>query len=113
MAAEYKMHPTNGTGKWDLKLLKVRGFRSGSVLRVHMHNFLTFDDGVVFPGPRLNVVLGPNGTGKSTITHAICLACCGSPATVGKSLSSSLSLSLSFTHKHTHYLSLSFTLIIG
>ena len=76
--AEYR------NGKGDVQLLKKKGFRNGSVLRVRMHNFLTFDDCEVFPGPRLNVILGPNGTGKSTVTHAICLACCGSPATVGR-----------------------------
>jgi structural maintenance of chromosomes protein 5 len=78
MTAEYR----NGQG--DVNLIKKKGYRNGSVLRVRMHNFLTFDDCEVFPGPRLNVILGPNGTGKSTVTHAICLACCGSPATVGK-----------------------------
>lgn len=60
------------------------GYRPGFLLRVRMVNFLTYDDGEVFPGPRLNVILGPNGTGKSTVTHAICLVCGGSPATVGK-----------------------------
>jgi predicted ATPase len=78
MTAEYR----NGQG--DVNLIKKKGYRNGSVLRVRMHNFLTFDDCEVFPGPRLNVILGPNGTGKSTVTHAICLACCGSPATVGE-----------------------------
>jgi recombinational DNA repair ATPase RecF len=29
-----------------------------------MVNFLTYDECEVFPGPRLNIVLGPNGTGK-------------------------------------------------
>jgi len=29
--------------------------------------------------------LGPNGTGKSSVTHAICLACGGDPKTVGRS----------------------------
>ena len=78
MTAEYR------DGKGDVGLLKKKGYRNGSVLRVRMHNFLTFDDCEVFPGPRLNVILGPNGTGKSSVTHAICLACCGSPATVSK-----------------------------
>ena len=43
------------------------------------------DDAEVFPGPRLNVILGPNGTGKSTLSHAICLACAGIPSSVGRS----------------------------
>jgi structural maintenance of chromosomes protein 5 len=60
------------------------GFAVGTVIRVQMKNFLTYDDCQVFPGPRLNVVLGPNGTGKSTITHAICLACAGSPVSLGR-----------------------------
>lgn len=58
---------------------------SGSIVRVGMLNFLTYDECEVFPGPKLNVVLGPNGTGKSTITHAICLACAGKPETLGRS----------------------------
>ena len=51
-----------------------------------MVNFITYDEAEVFPGPRLNVVLGPNGTGKSTLTHAICLACAGKTSTVGRSV---------------------------
>ena len=50
-----------------------------------MKNFLTYDSCEVFPGPKLNVVLGPNGTGKSTVTHAICLACGGEPKVLGRS----------------------------
>ena len=50
-----------------------------------MKNFLTYDYCQVFPGPKLNVVLGPNGTGKSTVTHAICLACGGEPKVLGRS----------------------------
>ena len=67
------------------KILADNEFRRGSVLRILLRNFLTFDDTEVFPGARLNVVLGPNGSGKSSITHAICLACGGSPAHVGRS----------------------------
>ena len=55
--------------------LKRKGYARGSIIRCRMHNFLTYDDVEVFPGPKLNVLLGPNGTGKSAITHAICLAC--------------------------------------
>ena len=61
-----------------------KGFRVGSIYRVFVMNFLTYDECEIFPGPKLNVVIGPNGTGKSAITHAICLACCGSTNDVGK-----------------------------
>ncbi len=61
-----------------------KGFRVGSIYRVFVMNFLTYDECEIFPGPKLNVVIGPNGTGKSAITHAICLACCGSTSDVGK-----------------------------
>ena len=33
----------------------------------------------------MNIVIGPNGTGKSALTHAICLACCGTPGDIGRS----------------------------
>lgn len=49
-----------------------------------MKNFLTYDECEFFTGPRLNLVIGPNGTGKSALTHAICLACCGSTSDVGR-----------------------------
>ena len=57
-----------------------------------MNNFLTYDDVEVLPvcsvgsviflimdqkGPRLNVVLGPNGTGKSAIVCGLCLVLAG------------------------------------
>ncbi|KAJ1412511.1 hypothetical protein B484DRAFT_402263, partial [Ochromonadaceae sp. CCMP2298] len=62
-----------------------RGFNPGSIVRIKMKNFLTYDECEIFPGPKLNVVLGPNGTGKSALTHAICLACVGSTGDVGRS----------------------------
>ena len=69
--------------KWDTAGLIAAGFGKGSIIRVQMLNFLTYDECEVFPGPCLTVSLGPNGTGKSTVTHAICLACGGKPETLG------------------------------
>lgn len=63
--------------------LDLKKFRRGSICRIRMKNFLTFDDCVVYPGPKLNLVIGPNGTGKSSITHAMCLACCGDAGDIG------------------------------
>ena len=38
-------------------------YMAGSIVRIRMRSFLTYDDCEVEPGPRLNVVVGPNGTG--------------------------------------------------
>ena len=45
----------------------------GSIVRVKLENFVTYDSGEFRPGPSLNMVIGPNGTGKSTLVCAICL----------------------------------------
>ncbi|KAM9829174.1 structural maintenance of chromosomes protein 5 [Syngnathus typhle] len=52
-------------------------FVEGAVLRITMENFLTYDYTVVHPGPNLNMVIGANGTGKSSIVCAICLSLAG------------------------------------
>ena len=45
----------------------------GSIVRIKMENFVTYTAAEVFPGPSLNMVIGPNGTGKSTMVCAICI----------------------------------------
>lgn len=45
----------------------------GSIVRVKLRNFVTYTSVEFFPGPSLNMVIGPNGTGKSTLVCAICL----------------------------------------
>jgi len=45
----------------------------GSVLRVTVKNFVTYTAATFDMGPALNMVIGPNGTGKSTLVCAICL----------------------------------------
>ena len=54
-------------------------FREGSIKRVYLKDFMTYHDVTFLPGPRLNLVLGPNGTGKSSIVNAICLGLAGAP----------------------------------
>uniref|UniRef100_A0A914V7U7 Structural maintenance of chromosomes protein 5 n=2 Tax=Plectus sambesii TaxID=2011161 RepID=A0A914V7U7_9BILA len=58
----------------------------GSITKIVFENFLTYGHHVeCMPGPNLNVIIGSNGTGKSTIICAICLAMGGSPKLLGRS----------------------------
>ncbi|KAG8218951.1 hypothetical protein J3R82DRAFT_4662 [Butyriboletus roseoflavus] len=43
------------------------GFIPGSIVRIQLQNFVTYDWVEFRPGPYLNMILGPNGTGKSSI----------------------------------------------
>ncbi|KAI9789138.1 MAG: Structural maintenance of chromosomes protein 5 [Candelina submexicana] len=52
---------------------EVEKHQPGSIVRVKLTNFVTYTSAEFFPGPSLNMVIGPNGTGKSTLVCAICL----------------------------------------
>ncbi|KAI8923877.1 hypothetical protein BC831DRAFT_513829 [Entophlyctis helioformis] len=56
----------------------------GSIVRIKLTNFLTYSDVEFFPGPNLNMVIGPNGTGKSTVVCAIALGLAGKPDVLGR-----------------------------
>ena len=47
--------------------------KPGAIVRVKLTNFVTYTSAEFFPGPNLNMVIGPNGTGKSTLVCALCL----------------------------------------
>ncbi|OXB54916.1 hypothetical protein ASZ78_008153 [Callipepla squamata] len=59
-------------------------FVEGSIVRIYMENFLTYDTCEVRPGPNLNMIIGANGTGKSSIVCAICLGLAGKPSFLGR-----------------------------
>jgi len=48
-------------------------FKPGTLVRVKLRNFVTYTAAEFHLGPSLNMVIGPNGTGKSTLVCAICL----------------------------------------
>ncbi|KAH9865204.1 hypothetical protein IAQ61_009151 [Plenodomus lingam] len=48
-------------------------FQPGSLIRVKLKNFVTYTAAEFLLGPSLNMIIGPNGTGKSTLVCAICL----------------------------------------
>ncbi|CAM9983971.1 unnamed protein product, partial [Heterosigma akashiwo] len=60
-------------------------FKRGSLLRIRLKNFLTYSEVTIYPGPKLNLVVGPNGTGgKSSIVCAIALGLGGHPRVLGR-----------------------------
>lgn len=59
-------------------------YKPGSILKVVMHNFMTHSNAVIRPKQRLNIVIGANGTGKSTVLNAICLGLGGDPKLLGR-----------------------------
>ena len=46
------------------RLKTVGDYKHGSIKRVKLTRFLTYSAVEFSPGPRLNMVVGPNGTGK-------------------------------------------------
>lgn len=48
-------------------------FKPGNIIRLRVWNFTTYSYGVFNLSPSLNMIIGPNGTGKSTFVAAVCL----------------------------------------
>ncbi|KAI9828295.1 MAG: Structural maintenance of chromosomes protein 5 [Thelocarpon impressellum] len=59
-------------------------YQPGSIVRVKLDDFVTYTSAEFFPGPSLNMVIGPNGTGKSTLVCAICLGLGWGPQHLGR-----------------------------
>jgi structural maintenance of chromosomes protein 5 len=59
-------------------------FQPGAIVRVKLTNFVTYENAEFFPGPNLNMVIGPNGTGKSSLVCAICLGLGWGPHHLGR-----------------------------
>lgn len=57
---------------------------AGSVVRIKLKNFMTYDLVEFHPGPHLNMILGPNGTGKSSIAAAIAIGLAFPPKIMGR-----------------------------
>uniref|UniRef100_UPI00398F87BA structural maintenance of chromosomes protein 5 isoform X1 n=2 Tax=Pristiophorus japonicus TaxID=55135 RepID=UPI00398F87BA len=59
-------------------------FVEGAIVRIKMDNFLTYDSCEIHPGANLNMIVGANGTGKSSIVCAICLGLAGKTSFIGR-----------------------------
>lgn len=64
-----KRRKTNGADSIDTSA----GFKAGNIIRLRIWNFTTYNYGVFNLSPSLNMIIGPNGTGKSTFVAAVCL----------------------------------------
>ncbi|KAI0101280.1 P-loop containing nucleoside triphosphate hydrolase protein [Daldinia grandis] len=59
-------------------------FQAGAIVRVLVQDFVTYEHAEFNPGPNLNMVIGPNGTGKSSLVCAICLGLGYHPKHLGR-----------------------------
>ncbi|CAG9122334.1 unnamed protein product [Plutella xylostella] len=66
------------------KVINTEGYKPGSIYRVALENFVTYRQVELFPGRSLNLIIGPNGTGKSTFVCAIVLGLCGKTSVIGR-----------------------------
>ncbi|CEP63655.1 DNA repair ATPase SMC5 LALA0_S08e07580g [Lachancea lanzarotensis] len=67
-------------GQEDLSL-----FKPGSIVKLHLKNFVTYAVGEFCLSPSLNMVIGPNGSGKSSFVCGVCLGLAGKPEYIGRS----------------------------
>ena len=74
MSSRQRNHPRTQNGLGNGTNTEIEDvFQPGSLLRVKLKNFVTYTAAEFHLGPSLNMVIGPNGTGKSTLVCAICL----------------------------------------
>ncbi|XP_018411146.1 PREDICTED: structural maintenance of chromosomes protein 5 isoform X2 [Nanorana parkeri] len=84
MAAPLGKRKADGTRLVTGRQNDNKHFVEGAIVRIKMENFLTYDICEVFPGPHLNMIVGANGTGKSSIVCAICLGLAGKTSFIGR-----------------------------
>uniref|UniRef100_A0A146MAL0 Structural maintenance of chromosomes protein 5 n=3 Tax=Lygus hesperus TaxID=30085 RepID=A0A146MAL0_LYGHE len=65
--------------------LRAIRFSPGMIVRIKLKNFVTYEDMELHAHPKLNMILGPNGTGKSTFLCAVVLGLGGKPTIIGRS----------------------------
>ncbi|XP_054161003.1 structural maintenance of chromosomes protein 5-like [Oppia nitens] len=60
-------------------------YKNGNLVRLLLKDFMTYKRVEITAGPHLNLVLGPNGTGKSALVCSIIIGLGGEPSTTGRS----------------------------
>ncbi|XP_072007164.1 structural maintenance of chromosomes protein 5 isoform X1 [Engystomops pustulosus] len=84
MATPLGKRKADGSKSLSGRQEQYKQYVDGAIVRIRMENFLTYDMCEVFPGPHLNMIVGANGTGKSSIVCAICLGLAGKTSFIGR-----------------------------
>eukprot|EP00117_Sycon_ciliatum_P034082 scpid19614/ scgid4000/ Structural maintenance of chromosomes protein 5; Protein expressed in male leptotene and zygotene spermatocytes 453 len=84
MASKRKHAPDDNNGAKVARVKTESKFVDGSILKLKVRDFLTYSECVYDFGPGLNVLLGPNGTGKSSVVCALCLGLAGAQNLLGR-----------------------------
>ncbi|CAH0403320.1 unnamed protein product [Chilo suppressalis] len=66
------------------KIVNSEGVKPGCIYRIALENFVTYKQVELYPSTSLNLIIGPNGTGKSTFVCAIILGLCGKTSVIGR-----------------------------
>lgn len=85
--ADGNVTPPHTNGHTTTNNESAADFSAGAIVRVKVENFVTYEKAQFFPGPNLNMVIGPNGTGKSSLVCAICLGLGYPASTLGRATS--------------------------
>ncbi|GFT14616.1 structural maintenance of chromosomes protein 5 [Nephila pilipes] len=85
------------------------GYKGGRISRIKLKGFMTYDELDIRPKRGLNLIIGLNGSGKSSIMSAICLGLGGKPQFTGRSFQTSDFINF----KHTKAeIEIEFTLVL-
>ncbi|KAI0542748.1 P-loop containing nucleoside triphosphate hydrolase protein [Xylaria digitata] len=79
-----RAHKVNDHASTNGHTSNLSEFHPGAIVRVRVDNFVTYKHAEFLPGPNLNMVIGPNGTGKSSLVCAICLGLGYHPKHLGR-----------------------------
>lgn len=73
------------------------------VLNIFFLYFRTYKKVELYPSSSLNLIIGPNGTGKSTFVCAIILGLCGKTSVIGRAKKVSAFYSLRHNIRHSEF----------
>lgn len=70
--------------KVDQNRINLEDYKDGSIIKLRLHNFVTYKLTEFTLSPSLNMIIGPNGSGKSTFVCAVCLGLAGKTEFIGR-----------------------------